>query len=117
MRAGDVLDGRYRIEGALAKGGMGAVYRATHLGTDRLVALKVINRDLVSSPVMLERFRREAKAAGRLNHPHVVNVTDFGLCDLDGKQVAYLVMEYLHGRTLRDLLKERKKLDVGLAVE
>ncbi len=117
MRPGDVLDGRYRVDAPLAKGGMGAVWRATHLGTDRLVALKVIHSDLVSSPVMLERFRREAKAAGRLSHPHVVDVTDFGLCELDGRQTAYLVMEYLHGRTLRDLLKERKKLDIASAVD
>src|SRR5215217_9269376 len=95
LARGELLDGKYRIESLLGEGGMGAVYRATHLGTTRTVAIKVIQPRLSSHPEFVERFRREAEAAGRLRHPNVVDVTDFGLAQTAGTTVAYLVMEYL----------------------
>ncbi|MBL8194707.1 MAG: protein kinase, partial [Blastocatellia bacterium] len=73
---GQVLDQKYRIESQLGQGGMGAVYVATHLGTKRPVALKVIIPQYMAYSEFVERFRREAEAAGRLCHPNVVNVTD-----------------------------------------
>jgi len=109
---GEVLDEKYRIEKELGKGGMGAVYLATHLGTDRPVAVKVITPQFMMNDEFVERFRREAKAAGRLTHPNVVNVTDFGFARVDGERIAYLVMEYLDGCTLADVLAEESQLPI-----
>jgi serine/threonine protein kinase len=96
---------------------MGAVYLSTHLGTERLVALKVISADYTRTPELVERFRREARAAGRLRHPNIVDVTDFGIAELDHQRVPYLVMEYLDGRTLGDVLEEQPKLPLPAVVE
>src|SRR5436309_10114311 len=114
---GDVLDGKYRIERLLGKGGMGAVYLATHLGTDRPVAIKVIMPQFTRNEEFVERFRREAKAAGRMRHPNIVDVTDFGFAAVDNNQVAYLVMEYLDGCTLADILAEENQLPVDWVVD
>jgi len=107
---GQVLDEKYRLEHLLGKGGMGAVYLATHLGTERYVALKLISPQFMRNNEFVERFKREARAAGRLRHPNVVDVTDFGFAKVKTGQVAYLVMEYLDGCTLGDVLAEEKRL-------
>lgn len=107
---GEVLDEKYRLEHLLGKGGMGAVYLATHLGTERYVALKLISPQFMRNNEFVERFKREARAAGRLRHPNVVDVTDFGFADVKAGRVAYLVMEYLDGCTLGDVLAEEKRL-------
>ena len=107
---GEVLDEKYRLEHLLGQGGMGAVYLATHLGTERYVALKLISPQFMRNNEFVERFKREARAAGRLRHPNVVDVTDFGFAPLQDGQVAYLVMEYLDGCTLGDVLAEEKSL-------
>ena len=107
---GEVLDEKYRLEHLLGKGGMGAVYLATHLGTERYVALKLISPQFMRNNEFVERFKREARAAGRLRHPNVVDVTDFGFARVQTGQVAYLVMEYLDGCTLGDVLAEEKQL-------
>ena len=114
---GEVLDGKYQIERQLGKGGMGAVYLATHLGTDRPVAVKVIMPQYTRNDEFVERFRREAKAAGRMRHPNIVDVTDFGFGAVDGDRVAYLVMEYLDGCTLADILAEENQLPVDWVVD
>jgi serine/threonine protein kinase len=114
---GHVLDGKYRIERELGKGGMGAVYLATHLGTDRPVAIKVIMPQFTRNDEFVERFRREAKAAGRMRHPNVVDVTDFGFAAVDHNRVAYLVMEYLDGCTLADILAEENQLPIDWVVD
>ncbi|HEY6659901.1 MAG TPA: serine/threonine-protein kinase [Pyrinomonadaceae bacterium] len=107
---GEVLDEKYRLEHLLGQGGMGAVYLATHLGTERYVALKLISPQFMRNNEFVERFKREARAAGRLRHPNVVDVTDFGFARVKAGQVAYLVMEYLDGCTLGDVLSEEKRL-------
>src|SRR5688572_14978533 len=107
---GEVLDEKYRLEHLLGQGGMGAVYLATHLGTERYVALKLISPQFMRNNEFVERFKREARAAGRLRHPNVVDVTDFGFSRLKGVQIAYLVMEYLDGCTLGDVVAEEKRL-------
>jgi serine/threonine protein kinase len=107
---GQVLDDKYRLEQLLGQGGMGAVYLATHLGTERYVALKLISPQFMRNSEFVERFKREARAAGRLRHPNVVDVTDFGFARVSEGQVAYLVMEYLDGCTLGDVLAEEKRL-------
>jgi beta-lactam-binding protein with PASTA domain/predicted Ser/Thr protein kinase len=99
---GVIIDGRYRIDATLARGGMAMVYRATDLRLDRIVALKVMHAHLASDPEFVQRFEREARAAARLHHPHVVSVFDQGS---DGDLV-YLAMEYVEGRTLRDVMRE-----------
>src|SRR6185436_4063033 len=114
---GEVLDDKYRLEHLLGKGGMGAVYLATHLGTERYVALKLISPQFMRNKEFVERFKREARAAGRLRHPNVVDVTDFGFARVKAGQVAYLVMEYLDGCTLGDVLAEEKRLPLEWVAE
>ena len=114
---GEVLDQKYRLERLLGQGGMGAVYLATHLGTERYVALKLITPQFMRNPEFVERFKREARAAGRLRHPNVVDVTDFGFADVGKESVAYLVMEYLDGCTLSDVLAEENRLPLYWVVD
>ncbi len=114
---GQVLDEKYRLERLLGQGGMGEVYLATHLGTERYVALKLIMPQFMRNEEFVARFKREARAAGRLRHPNVVDVTDFGFAQADGEPVAYLVMEYLDGCTLGDILAEESKLPVEWVVD
>lgn len=115
--AGQILDGKYQIERELGRGGMGTVYLATHLGTERPVAIKIISPQYMQRTEFVERFRREARAAGRLRHPNVVNVTDFGFAETSEGQVAYLVMEYLDGCTLGEILDEEKNLPVEWSLD
>ncbi len=103
---GRTLDNKYLIERLLGKGGMGSVYRAMHTGTKRNVAVKVISPQYMRNKELLIRFQREAEASGRLSHPNVVNVTDFGVTVIDGTAVAYLAMEYLEGETLHEFLQK-----------
>jgi serine/threonine-protein kinase len=103
---GTVLDNKYRIDEKIGQGGMGKVYRATHIHMDTLVAVKVLHTELASDHIALERFRREARAAAQLHHPNVVAVTDFGVT-LDNS-TAYLVMEFLEGTDLREAIKQKK---------
>ncbi|CAN5494085.1 hypothetical protein BH10ACI2_BH10ACI2_13250 [soil metagenome] len=114
---GQTLDGKYHIERELGRGGMGTVYLATHLGTERPVAVKIISPQFMQRSEFVERFRREARAAGRLRHPNVVDVTDFGFSDTKDGQVAYLVMEYLDGCTLGEILDEEKNLPVSWTLD
>ena len=114
---GQILDQKYRIETELGRGGMGAVYLATHVGTERPVAVKIIASQFMRRPEFVERFRREARAAGRLRHPNVVNVTDFGFAEAAEGSVAYLVMEYLDGCTLGEILDEEKNLPLDWTLD
>jgi serine/threonine-protein kinase len=111
--AGVVLDDKYRLDERLGEGGMGAVYRATHLLIERPVAVKVLSPRLITDDSARERFRREARAAGRLQHTNAVAVTDFGETR-DG--LVYLVMELLEGVPLRELLAREAPLDPARAV-
>jgi len=114
---GEALDEKYKIERELGRGGMGTVYLATHLGTERPVAVKVIAPQFMKRTEFVERFRREARAAGRLRHPNVVNVTDFGFAETSAGTVAYLVMEYLDGCTLGEILEEERNLPVSWTLD
>jgi serine/threonine protein kinase len=97
-----VIDGKYRLEQLIAHGGMGSVFRATHLQLDRAVAIKILRAEFLTDPTIRERFNREARAAARLKHPNIVAVYDFGMLAKGG---AYLVMELIEGRSLREELK------------
>ncbi len=114
---GQTLDEKYRLERLLGRGGMGAVYLATHLGTERYVAVKLITPQLVNQDDSVERFQREARAAGRLRHPNIVDVTDFGFAQVGETKVAYLVMEYLDGCTLGQVLAEERRLPLDRVVD
>jgi len=110
---GRVLDEKYRLDRRLGEGGMGTVYQATHLLIDRPVALKVLHQRFVEDEAAQERFRREARAAGRLRHTNAVTVTDFGRT-ADG--CVYIVMELLEGRNLREVLAFESPLESRRAV-
>ena len=99
---GQTIDGRYEVRARLARGGMATVYEALDLRLDRVVALKVMHRHLAEDPDFVARFQREARSAARLTHPHVVGVYDQG--EANGQ--IYLAMEYVPGRTLRDILRQ-----------
>jgi eukaryotic-like serine/threonine-protein kinase len=100
----DEMVDRYRIVDRIGDGGMGAVYRAIHtLLDDRIVAIKLLHRDLAKNPEVVERFFREARAASRVESPHIVQVIDFRTAT-DGD--SFLVMEYLEGTSLRQLLRD-----------
>jgi serine/threonine-protein kinase len=114
LHIGSVLDGRYRIDAVLGSGGMGRVYRGEHTGIGRAVAIKVLHADLNRNRDAAARFQREALASGRLDHPNIVGVSDFGVLD-DG--AAYLVMEALEGESLGELLQRDKRIPWLIAVE
>jgi serine/threonine protein kinase len=114
---GAVVDGKYQVQSLLGRGGMGAVYRAVHTGTDRTVALKVIAGSFAGDEEYVERFRREARACGRLRHPGIVDVTDFGVAGHGGRPLPYLVMEFLDGRTLADALREQPSPPLPWVIE
>jgi hypothetical protein len=95
---GTVLDGKYRLESFLSRGGMGAVYKATHVMLGKAVAVKLINPELVTSADVVRRFQREARAATALAHPNIVSVFDLGQT-ADG--TLYIAMEYVDGRSLK----------------
>jgi serine/threonine protein kinase/ankyrin repeat protein len=114
---GRLLDGKYRMEELCGRGGMGAVYSALHAGTGRRVAVKVIAPELAGNHEFIERFRREAKTIGRLRHPNIVNVTDFGITGENERTLAYLVMEHLEGCTLAAKLKDGRPLPLADALD
>ncbi|GGV39569.1 serine/threonine protein kinase [Streptomyces longisporoflavus] len=110
---GQLLDGRYRVDGRIAVGGMATVYRAVDTRLDRVLALKVMHPTLAADVSFVDRFIREAKSIARLSHPNVVGVYDQGA---DGAYV-YLAMEYVAGCTLRDVLRERGALQPRAALD
>jgi serine/threonine-protein kinase len=99
---GRLIDGRYQVEGRLARGGMATVYYAIDTRLERAVALKVMHAGLSDDPEFVHRFIGEARTAARLSHPNIVAVFDQGTSD----GLVYLAMEYVEGRTLREILAE-----------
>ncbi len=97
-----VIEGKYRLEQLIAHGGMGSVYRATHLTLERAVAIKILRPEFLADRTARERFNREARAAARLKHPNIVAVYDSGHLP-NGS--AYLVMELIEGRSLREEMR------------
>jgi serine/threonine-protein kinase len=103
---GTTIDGRYRITGRVARGGMATVYTAVDERLERTVALKIIHPSQATNVHFVDRFTDEAKTIARLTHPNIVAVYDQGR----HQGLPYLVMEYVQGRTLRDLLTQRRRL-------
>jgi eukaryotic-like serine/threonine-protein kinase len=110
---GRLLDGRYHIEAAIARGGMATVYRALDTRLDRVVALKIMHPELATDGEFVGRFVREARAAAKLSHPSVVGVFDQG----EDSGTVYLSMEYVEGRTLRQILREEGRLSPADALD
>jgi len=110
---GRIVAGRYQVEQLLGTGGMGSVYRVQHVHMRKTMALKVLHRELTSVPEVVARFEREAVAAARIEHPSVASATDFGKLE-DGS--FYLVLEFIQGRSLRELLDTERVLPAGRAL-
>ncbi|HEY0171228.1 MAG TPA: protein kinase [Pyrinomonadaceae bacterium] len=108
-----LIEGRYRLDRLLGRGGMGAVYAGAHVELERPAAIKMLLPELGSDPQALKRFKREARAAARLNHPNVAGTYDFGT--LPGGE-SYIVMELVEGETLRERLAAAGALPLPEAV-
>jgi serine/threonine protein kinase len=98
---------RWEIQNKLGQGGMSTVYKARHLVMNKICAVKILNPNLTSKSESLQRFQREAKAASSLDHPNIVSVLD---CGVTAEQHAFLIMDYLEGESLGDLLRKEYKL-------
>ena len=109
---GQTLAGKYRLENLIKQGGMGAVYRGKHVLMDKTVAVKVLKPSLAGDDAVVARFSREAKAASKISHPHAVVVTDFGEAE---NGIVFLVMEYLDGRTLKEVIAAEGPLSLERA--
>src|SRR5690349_8610875 len=110
---GLIIDGRYRLDATLGRGGMGLVYRAAHVGLRRQVAVKILHPSLAASPEVRNRFEREALAVGKIDHPNCVSVYDVGRLS-DGS--LYLAMELLDGKSLADVLEKEGQISPGRAL-
>src|SRR5205807_2850808 len=108
------LADKYRVEGIINEGEMGTVYRGTHVLMDKTVAVKVLHPALAADDKIVARFSREAKAASRISHPHALSVTDFGE---SGNGVVFLVMEYLKGEPLKDVIHREGPMPLPRVVE
>jgi serine/threonine protein kinase len=111
---GKTLAGKYRIDVRISEGGMGTVYRGTHVLMDKTVAIKVLHPSLAADEKIVARFSREARAASKILHPHAISVTDFG--EDEGGSV-FLVMEYLSGRTLKEIVRQDGPMALPRVVE
>jgi len=112
-----LLGGRYELDSVIGRGGMAEVYRARDRRLDRVVAVKTLRSDLARDPTFQARFRREAQSAASLNHPSVIAVYDTGEDMIGDNSIPYIVMEYVDGSTLRDLLRENRALMPDKALE
>jgi serine/threonine-protein kinase len=109
---GTTLAGRYRLDAKVGTGGMSTVWRAFDTVLERPVALKLMHREIAAADEQLERFRREARAVAQLNHPHIVQVIDYG----SDEDVPFIVFEYVHGETLKDRIRRLGRLAVPEAI-
>ena len=113
LQIGQLLGGRYEILQLLGEGGMGAVYKAADRELDRYVALKVIRPELASNPSILARFKQELLLAHQVTHRNVIRIYDLG----EAEGVKFITMEFIEGKDLRSLIKEKKKFSPDEAVD
>src|SRR3954467_5072808 len=115
IRGEPILDGRYQLEKRLGQGGMGVVSKARHIFLKTQQAIKIILPDLVgNAPNLATRFRQEALAAAAIRHPNIIAVTDFGVVR---GTMPFLVMEFVNGQSLQDILAEEKVMPPARALE
>src|ERR1700730_2321848 len=112
-----LLGGRYELDGIVGRGGMAEVFRARDIRLDRIVAIKTLRDDLARDQTFQARFRREAQSAASLHPPSIVAVYDTGEDMVGPTPVPYIVMEYVDGRTLRELLRDDRRLLPERALE
>src|SRR5277367_3775292 len=119
---GTLLGGRYRLDVQIGRGGMSTVYLAFDTVLERPVAIKLMHREIASDSDQLERFRREARSVAQLNHPHVVTVIDAGEepsgegASEEWAGTPYIVLEYIDGETLKDVIRREAPLDIPQAI-
>jgi len=113
LQLGDVLGGRYEVLQLLGEGGMGAVYKSTDRVLNRFVALKVIRRELASNPAILARFKQELLLAHQVTHRNVIRIYDLG----EAEGVMFITMEFIEGKDLRSLIRDKQKFTPEEAVE
>ncbi len=118
-----MIGGRYRLDAEVGRGGMSTVYRAFDTVLERPVAIKLMHREIAADSAQLERFRREARSVAQLNHPHVVRVIDAGeepspdgLPGAEEVGTPYIVLEYVDGETLKDVIRREGPLDISQAI-
>jgi len=111
---GRLLAGKYRIEERLGYGGMCDVYRATHEAMGKQVAVKTLKPALAADPTIAQRFEQEARAASLIHHPHAINVMDYGIAE---DNVPFIVMEFVRGVTLGELLRQEGAQSVERAAD
>lgn len=114
---GKVLGNRYEIIEKIGEGGMALVYKARCRLLNRYVAIKVLKDEFVNDEEFIKKFRRESQAAASLSHPNIVSIYDVGMERIDDHDVYYIVMEYIKGKTLKDLIKEKRKLSVEETID
>src|SRR3569833_4250140 len=112
-----LLSNRYELGETLGYGGMSEVHHGHAVRLGREVAIKILRADLARDPQFLERFRREAQNAAALNHPAIVAVYDTGEANAEFGPLPYIVMEYVEGRTLRDIVKTEGPMSQKRAME
>src|ERR1019366_1468893 len=122
---GTLIGGRYRLDAEIGRGGMSTVYRAFDTVFERPVAIKLMHREIAADSDQLERFRREARSVAQLNHPHVVTVIDAGEEPAPegalpggsgGVGTPYIVLEYVEGETLKDIIRREGPLEISQAI-
>ena len=114
---GKILGGRYEILEQIGGGGMAIVYKAKCHLLNRYVAIKILRNEFLEDEDFIRKFKRESQAAASLSHPNIMNIYDVGVEEMDNKQIHYIVMEYIQGKTLKELIRERGKLSYDEVIE
>src|SRR5690606_32619545 len=114
---GTVLGDRYEIIEKIGGGGMALVYRAKCRLLNRYVAIKILRDEYINDEEFIKKFRRESQAAASLSHPNIVNIYDVGVDIKDGQEIQYIVMEYIKGKTLKEIIREKGKLTVEETID
>mgnify|MGYP000955733285 FL=1 len=114
---GTVLGNRYEIVEKIGGGGMALVYRAKCRLLNRYVAIKILRDEYINDEEFIKKFRRESQAAASLSHPNIVNIYDVGVDIKDGQEIQYIVMEYIKGKTLKEIIREKGKLTVEETID
>ncbi|GMG97189.1 Stk1 family PASTA domain-containing Ser/Thr kinase [Tepidimicrobium xylanilyticum] len=114
---GTVLGNRYEIIEKIGGGGMALVYKAKCRLLNRYVAIKILRDEFNNDEEFIKKFKRESQAAASLSHPNIVNIYDVGVDKKDGQEIHYIVMEYIKGKTLKEIIREKGKFTVDETID